>query len=268
MENKKENKFISFWKRIFKRADEIMFPANIKCLGCGVDLPEKREIEFCDECKKKIEYISEDKCCSLCGTSLKQKNICPHCQNNKREFDEARSVCKYNDFMASLIAKFKYHNHPYMSLTFGHMISKKFKELKYDVDLIVPVPITKKRMKQRGFNQAELIAKVFAKDTNLPLCCEIIEKQTETSHQADLDYEERQKNILGTFKVVNKKEVAGKNVLVIDDVFTTGATTSACAEVLKKAKAKHVYVLSVASTSYFDQKKPSKKVVKVSDFAS
>ena len=272
MENKTFfTKFKNFWARVFKKADCVLFPKNIKCFGCGVDLPEKRNIEFCDNCKKKIEYIKEEKCCTLCGTSLKLKNICPHCKERKREFDIARSVCVYNDFMSSMISKFKYHNSPYMSQTFAYMLLDFFKTLDWEVDIVVPVPITKKRKKQRGFNQSLLIAQKFAKENKITLLDDVLIKTTETSHQADLNYAERQKNIVGTFKVQNKKKVAGKNVLIIDDVFTTGATTSACAEVLKKAKAKKVFVLCVASTNYFAQsdgkkQKAKKTTIKVADY--
>ena len=267
MKNNIWSKFTSFCKRLFKKADSIVFPSRIKCLGCGTDLPKEQDIEFCDKCLKQIEKIPNDKCCKLCGTSLKAPNICPHCKENKRDFDIARSVCKYNDFMASLIAKYKYHNHPYMSFTFGNMLTEKFKKLNWNVDFVVPVPITKKRQKQRGFNQAKLIADVCSKNTNIAVLDNVLIKQTETSHQADLDYEERQQNILGTFKVADKKQIAGKNILVIDDVLTTGATTSACAKALKKSKANQVFVLAVASTSYFDKeaKKP-KNVVKVAKY--
>lgn len=265
-------KMQNFFKKLFKKTDELLFPANIKCLGCGFDLPEKREIEFCDECLKNVEYITEEKCCSLCGTSLKIKNICSHCKEHKREFDMARSVCKYNDFMANMITKFKYHNHPYMANTFAHMLTKKFKEMNILPDYVIPVPITKKREKERGFNQAFLIADVFAKENNLKLLDDVLIKTKEAKHQADLGYAERQQNIVGSFKVQNKKAVSGKTILIIDDVLTTGATSSACAEVLKKAKAKNVYVLCVAATVYFDKdkqesvKKPKKNVVKIKDF--
>ena len=263
-------KIKNFFKKLFKKADEILFPENIKCLSCGVDLPEKREIEFCDECLKKIEYIEEDKCCSLCGTSLKITNICPHCRENKREFDIARSVCKYNDFMAQMISKFKYHNNPYMSNTFAHMLSKKFKEMNVTVDYVIAVPITQKRRRERGFNQAYLIAKTFSEENNLKLLEDVLIKNSDKKHQAELDYRERQQNIVGSFKVQNKKLIAGKTILIIDDVLTTGATTSACATVLKKAKAKNVFVLCVASTPFFvsggkTTNKVSKKI-KLADF--
>ncbi len=243
---------------MFKKVDGVLFPANIKCLGCGIDLPEKRDIEICDDCLKLLEPITENKCCTLCGTSLKMANLCPHCKENKREFNIARSAYRYNEFMAGLIKRYKYNNQPYMCATFAHMLSQKYKEIGFDVDCVIPVPISKQRKRQRGYNQSELIAKIFAEENHLPLILDVLLKDKETEHQADLNYEDRQKNIVGSFKVKNKQKIAGKNVLIIDDVFTTGATTSACAKVLKKAKVQSVSVLCVASTSILSQSQNSK----------
>ncbi len=263
-------KIKEFFKNLFKKVDKILFPSNIKCLGCGRDLKEKQNIEFCDECFEKLQFIDENKCCRVCGTILKTKNICPHCKEEKRHFDMARSVCVYDKFMADLIAKYKYHNNPYMFKTFAYMLTEKYNLLNINVDVVIPVPITKKRKRERGYNQSLLIAKEFSKQNNLLCLDSVLIKTKDSLHQADLGYSDRQKNILNSFKVENKKQIAGKNVLIIDDVLTTGATTSACAEVLKKANAKNVYVLTVASTNHFnkDEKTAHKnKVIKIANYA-
>ena len=115
----------------------------------------------------------------------------------------ARSVCKYNDFMAQMISKFKYHNHPYMANTFAHMLTQKFKEMNLTVDYVIPVPITQKRKRERGFNQALLIAKTFCQENNLKLLDDVLVKKIDGKHQAELNYKERQQNIVGSFKVQN-----------------------------------------------------------------
>ncbi len=181
----------------------------------------------------------------------------------------ARSVCVYDDFMADMIAKYKYHNNPYMFKTFAYMLTEKFKTLNIEVDCVIPVPITKKRKRERGFNQSALIAKEFSNQNNFAYFDDVLIKTKESLHQADLGYIERQKNILGSFKVENKKKIEGKSILIVDDVLTTGATTGACAEALKKAKAKKVYVLTIASTNRFKQenkKSSNSKKIKVVNY--
>ena len=258
-------KFVEKLKKFFGKVDKILFPSNIKCLNCNTDLPEKQEIEFCEKCLKNINFITEDKCCKVCGTILKSSNICNNCSTNKREFDIARSVCVYDGMIAMMMASYKYHNKPYICSTFGEMLARKYNNLGWKVDCVIAVPITKKRKKQRGFNQAQLMAEKFCKKTGLPLLEDVLIKTKENEHQAALGFKERQENIKESYKIINKRKIAGKNILIIDDVLTTGATTGACAHVLKEAKAKSVSVLCVASTKFDKEFENSKdnKVFKV-----
>ena len=241
-------KFKNFFKNLFKRADKLMYPPNIKCLCCYKDLPQKQEIEICNDCLKKIRFIDESCCCRVCGTYLKQTNICSNCSKNKRNFDIARSVCVYDDIATKLIVNFKFNGAPYMHKTLANMMAEKYLSLKWNCDEVLFVPLTPKKQKARGFNQTELLAKHFCEKLNIPLLNNVIIKTKDTKQQSNLGFVERQENIKQSFKVINKKEVKGKNILIIDDVFTTGATSGAISHTLKQAGAKKIYVLTFAST--------------------
>ena len=243
-----------FFAKLFKKTNDVLFPANIKCLLCGRDLPQKQDVEFCSACMKKLCFVDEN-CCKTCGVKLKLKNVCENCASTKRDFDICRSVFVYNEHSAGLIKGFKYSNKPFVHRTLGVLLAKKFEELKWQVDFVVPVPITKKVRKQRGFNQTELLADKMAEIANLKVEKNILQKTKDTQHQASLGFVERQQNIAQSFEVLDKSTVKGKTILLIDDVLTTGATLCACAQVLKKAGAKHVFALTVASTSPSSERK-------------
>lgn len=252
MKTKQKNNFWqklkSFLKLTLKTSEDVLFPKNIKCLSCGRDLKQKQNIEFCDECLSQICFISEDCCCTRCGTKLKFSNVCDNCHENARSFDIARSVVVYDEIVAKLIKRFKFSNAPYISRTFGYLLSEKFKELNWKVDYLIPVPVTAKTLKTRGFNQAELLADEFCKFVEIQKRTDILSKTKQTEDQATLNFLQRQQNLKTSFKVLKPADVKGKSILIIDDVFTTGATASACAETLKQKGAKQVFVLCVAST--------------------
>ena len=132
-------------------------------------------------------------------------------------------------------------------------MSEKFKTEKLYVDLIIPVPLCEKRLKLRGYNQSELLGKEIAKNLSLPLITNSLYRVKETLQQTKLNIMERQSNLKDAFVVKKKKMVKGKSVLLIDDVYTTGATSTEYARMLKLAGASAVYVLTVAHTVKDDE---------------
>lgn len=231
-----------------RRIYSLLFPAHIKCIICSRDLPKKQEIEFCSKCFEKLEKIEKDKSCIICGGALKSSNICLNCKRHKREFDMAQSVFVYKDEAQKLIINFKYNNKPYISRTLGKVLADKLKETDWKIDLVIPVPLTLKKHKSRGYNQSELLAKECVKKIGLPLFTDVLHKTKETEQQAKLSFQERQKNLRKTFTVTDLDSIRDKNILLIDDVLTTGATANACALCLKDSGAKKVYLLCIAST--------------------
>ena len=249
-DNKKKN-FFGVCSRIFiglyKTTCKILFPANIKCIACGDDLKQKQDIEVCDKCMKQLEFIQEDACCQNCGAPiLGEGKFCLNCKNEEKDFDIARSVFIYKDKIKQLIAGLKYNNKPYISRTLGMFLVEKYKEMRWDVDMIIPVPLSESRRKWRGYNQAELLANVVSDSIGKPINTEALVKIKDTDSQAGLTLQERRKNLRSSFKITDRYIVKNKNILLIDDVLTTGSTASACAKALKKSRAKNVYVLTIA----------------------
>ncbi len=117
------------------------------------------------------------------------------------------------------------------------------------VDFIIPIPLSKERFKKRGYNQSELLACELSQLIDIPTNTEIVERIKNTETQTKLSFVERQENLNGAFKVTSRAKVKNKSFILIDDVLTTGSTVSHCAEVLKRAGAKAVYVLTVATTN-------------------
>ena len=240
-------KCASVFVTLYNRACKVFFPSNIKCLICGDDLKQKQDIEVCDKCKCNLHFITESECCARCGSVISgQGKFCLNCQKGDTEFDIARSVFIYDGEIKHLIAGLKYNNKPYISRTLSNYIAQKFTELKWQADLIIPVPLSDARRKWRGYNQAQLLAEGVSDKLGIPVNTETLVKIKDTDQQVNLSSDERRKNLKDCFKVIDKYAVRGKRILLIDDVMTTGSTASACAHELKKAHADRVMVLTIA----------------------
>lgn len=233
--------------KLYHHACNVFFPSHIKCIVCGEDLKQKQDIEVCDKCQCKLHKITESECCARCGAVVPgQGKYCLNCQNTDREFDIARSVFVYENEVKRLIAGLKYNNKPYLSRTLSNYLAELYKSLDWQVDLIIPVPLSKKRKEWRGYNQAELLADGLSDAVGVPLNTETLVKIKDTDSQTHLSMVERRNNLRESFKVMDKYAVRGKKILLVDDVMTTGATANACANVLKKAHADRVLVLTIA----------------------
>ncbi|MDR2192134.1 MAG: ComF family protein [Endomicrobium sp.] len=154
----------------------------------------------------------------------------------------------YKGALRKLILKFKYLDRAFLAKDFGAQMANKFKELPfYDkTDCIIPVPLNIIRRIKRGYNQAEVLSREISKLSGIPVFSNILYRKKMTKPQFQLSKEERAKNIKNSFLVKNGELTRKKNILLVDDIVTTGATVSACAAVLKKFGAKKVYALSLA----------------------
>ena len=139
-------------------------------------------------------------------------------------------------------------NKPYSGTEVIDRYAKDFSAIA--IDCIIPVPLTEKRRKARGYNQAEVMARVLSKAVEVPCDDTLVVKSVDNLEQAKLKGKEREKNILGVYEVARREDVKGKTILIVDDVMTTGSTLNEIARILKKAKAKEVYGLTFASTRY------------------
>ena len=244
---KKEPQIKRFFVGLKKGISKILFPAKIKCVLCGEDLKQIQEIEFCDKCSNLIKYIDEKHTCLKCGELITgQGHYCLSCMKEKRKFDIARSVVVYEGVVQNLMHAFKFGGKPYLSRTIGNLMALKLDELKWEFDIFVPVPVSKSRLKERGYNQALLLCNQMAQYFPSKPVLEVLEKIKQTKDQVGLNFQERQQNLDGSMRVLNPADVKDKVVLLVDDVMTTGATANVCAEELFKSGAKSVLLLTFA----------------------
>ena len=240
---------IKFFKKILNRC---LFYDRWTCNAC------KKEIfngYFCSECLKEIEYIAENKCLH-CGRITPYKvAFCDSCIEKNISFDRAFSVFNYKPPVSSLIQNLKYQGDKYIANYFASEMSSLYKREKIKVDGILFVPMHQDRLEERKFNHAKVIAEELSNLIGVEIL-DCITKVKETERQVKLSLKERLENLSSSFKV-DKKQVEGKDLLLIDDVLTTGATAETISKLLKKKGAKSVTVLTVASVSKFKNHKNS-----------
>ncbi|MCL2540085.1 MAG: ComF family protein [Firmicutes bacterium] len=240
-------------QNLFKRIILVLFPRHLKCVCCNTDLPEKSEYAFCESCEKALP-LNNGNVCTRCGVYLSQSGrLCLACKAHTANYVEARAPLRYKDKVPTLIRRFKYDNQQYLANVFGRLMLDSYLLSGWQADCIIPVPLFERRQKRRGYNQAYLLAKYISDKTQIPLDITNLVRIKDTPTQVKLTYKQRAQNLERAFKVLNKQELKGKTVLLIDDVITTTATINECALALNKAGVKAVYALSAARA---DQKTP------------
>lgn len=218
------------------------------CLACECEILDGSEHQMCEKCFGMLDKI-DGRLCSKCGDVLLDGSLkCLLCNSFNYAFNSSRSIFYYNDVSAKIIKGLKYGGRKYYAKHIAKMMTEKSTIFK-NIDFLTFVPISKKRKKIRGFNQAEEIANEISKIVGIPVM-NLLVKTKDKKHQAGLSQIDRLSNLKDTFEVNTNvlQEVKGKRVLIIDDVFTTGATLSECSEVLKNAGLKTVKGLTFAKT--------------------
>lgn len=207
---------------------------------------------FCESCWKKLFFI-EKPYCVICGEQLNVKTdsdlICGKCIKFKYNFDRNFSVFIYNRTIAKAIYKFKFGRKTFLAEFFAKFLAKKTNNVK--IDYLIAVPIHKKRLKTRGYNQSLLLVKEVSKITNIPYISNLLLKDKNTVPQSKLKSSKRKTNLKSVFNI-NKKyieNIKGKNIGIIDDVFTTGSTINECAKILKKSGANKVFGFTIVKST-------------------
>ena len=229
---------------IVNKIKENIFPLNYTCNCCEKEVFDKEY--FCLDCKKEIYKIHQNRC-NHCGRKTAYSvEYCDSCIDKNLEFFEARSLYEYKGNIPKIIKDVKYNEKTYLIDVFIEDLKKLYYGRFYNCDVVVAVPMTTKALKDRGYNQAQILAKKLSKELNLPYDDSLVKKVKETERQATLDVVERSKNLKGAFKVTNNN-YKGKNVLLVDDVLTTGTTCNLISGLLKKKGVSKVFVLTIAS---------------------
>ena len=232
---------------VFDKILDFFFPA--KCIICGKLLNKHTDNFICSACD--AEYKFKIICCSKCSGVLTENGrpLCYTCKAAKRYFDGAVSASRYTENLRKAIHRFKFRPEPYMAKTLAGFIEYAFEKSGAKAnafDIIVCAPPDKKRYYKRGFDHAALLGKYVSKKLGIPLLPKAATKIKNNLPQHTLNARNRAANVRGVYKVALPDDVKGKNVLLIDDVFTTGATVNEISRILKRAGAKSVLVATVA----------------------
>lgn len=225
----------------------LLFPPQ--CLCC--DEPVRTHGTLCQACWNAIGFIT-DPLCARCGTpfdfSAEAAMECGACLASTPPFSRARAALCYDDASRPLITRYKYQDQQSFAATFGPWLARAGAEVLEGADALVPVPLHWRKLLMRRFNQAALLAQHTGRHCGVPVWADTLIRTRYTAPQAGLEHAARQKNVRGAFAVKQGAEarIAGKTLVLMDDVYTTGATLSACAHALLKAGAGEVRVLTLA----------------------
>ena len=179
---------------------------------------------------------------------LKKEAIFEVENHNDKNFEKLLYCFKYEGNIRKLILNYKFNEKSYLYKTFVNFLLKneKWFEIFKTCDTIIPIPISKKRNKERGYNQSLLIAKEIGKKVQIPVNSDCLYKIKNTIEQSKLNKEERKKNIQGVYELKNKEILNNKNILLIDDIYTTGNTVNEASKILKTATINSIVVLAIA----------------------
>lgn len=235
-----------FFETILMRFKDALYPLNVTCDVCGEELTAQTRYRLCASCTENMPFVKGHRCV-YCGVPiLDEADYCNRCQTSKSAFIKNRSPLVYEGEARRMIYALKFGKKKYIAQTLGALMADEFLKSDMQADIIAFVPMTQSEEKKRGLNQSELLAYEVGRRLNIPVLPALV-KTKDTSAQKELKGKDRAKNLEGAFACVFD-EVKNRNMLLIDDIFTTGATANACSEALLKAKARQVCVLTAAVT--------------------
>lgn len=222
-----------FLRKIAAGILEILYPSHSKCFGCGNEAGCEHPY-LCETCKRML---------------VPNDVIAGRDEWRRRGIESISFVYYYGKPIKGLIHAFKFSGIKEIGAWMAEDMANLFERRCYRAyDMIVPVPLHPARLYERGFNQAEILARVLSENIGIPVETKVVKRVRRTKQQAKLNRNKRLKNLQNAFVV--KGDVRGKNILLIDDVITTGSTICACAEALKAAGAAEIRAMSVAGTHY------------------
>lgn len=233
---------------------DFIYPENISCILCNKPIKKINTYSLCKDCFKELNFIQDG--CIKCGKpiiyhSLEKLDICgcSYCFNKSFYFDKAISCIEYSDISKSMILGFKYKNKTYMAKYISNIMKEKLDLENIKFDYITFVPLHKKRMRKRGFNQSEKIAKELGKMIDIPIL-DCIYRKSNTNRLYNLNRKERKIELKNAFLVKeNINYVNGKNILLIDDIFTTGSTVNEISKLLKLNNVNKIFVMTLLTKS-------------------
>jgi ComF family protein len=234
----------SLLKSLYTQSLDLLFPS--RCVSCRKFGPV-----WCSDCRSQVELIIKPYC-QRCGNPEKSVGACMHCSTWNYNFDEARSWGRYSGQLRKAILNLKHRLNNELGSELAIGMADVLSVQPWKIDLVVPIPLATHRLAERGYNQAEVLARPFAEISNLNFANKVLQRSHETVKQFELDARQRWDNLLGAFRV-DSHDLASANILIVDDIMTTGATLNAAAVALKKAGCSKVYALTLAKTLFDEE---------------
>jgi len=234
-------------RRLALGAIDLILPA--RCLGCGVVVDQQGSL--CPTCWSEVDFLSEP-LCACCGIPFDMEvgkgALCGACIRRPPAFERARAVFRYDDRSRRLVLGFKHGDRLHGAPAYGKWMARVGASLLADASLIAPVPLHWTRLFWRRYNQAALLAAALARESGVPHVPDLLIRLRRTPSQGRLNAAERHRNVRGAFTLRERHapRLKDRRVLLIDDVFTTGATAGACARALLKGGASGVDILTLA----------------------
>lgn len=226
----------------------VFYPQS--CQNCGASVENFESGTACQKCWNQTRIFSgKETACHKCSKFLSDKEtdfqtFCHQCDDHF--YEQARAAGLYENALQSSILNLKIE--PFVSKKLREAFISAFERSDFqDAELIIPIPLSKKRLLERGFNQAAILAKILSDETKIKLDEQSFVRKIHTPiHRAGMDNKARELTVKNAFEITRPNLIKEKKILLVDDVFTSGATASACAKILKKSGAEKVYVLTLA----------------------
>lgn len=223
------------------------------CMVCGILSTTRVNPGVCEPCWELLPRLHPP-VCPRCGAPFRSSAARSHsdthwcwaCREREPRFDRARAAVSYEGVAAAAIRSYKYLGRRVLARPLSTLLGALIDDVAGPVHGVVPVPLHRRRLQERGYNQALLLADALARSAGWPLYWDLLERVRPTRSQVGLAMRERRRNVRGAFAVRATARLEGKNLLLVDDVLTTGSTVDECAGLLKREGATTVQVLTVA----------------------
>lgn len=229
---------------------ELLYPEKNTCFICNVYDESINDRYICIDCQKKLKKIMPPLCIK-CSKPIDYASecLCPDCAVYEKSFETAKAPFSYEGIVKDSIYSYKYYNKPYFYKFFAACLLNYMKENDYtSFDYITSVPLHRSKMRTRGYNQSELLAKHLSRELSIPYA-DALKRTVKTPKQSQQSKDERRKNLKGAFAVkfpLRNENIKNSRVLLVDDVYTTGSTADECSKVLLDFGVSKVYVITIA----------------------
>ena len=237
----------AFPEALYKRTLHAVFPP--RCAICD-DCVTPAQHGICAACRAQLRVLTGPSC-FRCGRMLPPSEAgaeyCADCMSQEHFYDRCYALFAYRDVAKSLY-RFKYMGRQEYAAFYAEVFVRRYRKMLSSLctDALIPVPLSRKRQRERGYNQAERFAREIGKRTGIPVRTDLLERIRDTRPQKCLDYYERRNNLKNAF-IMKKNDVSLKSVAIVDDIYTTGSTADALASLLKRNGVRSVSVFTVAT---------------------